>query len=190
MSNLIFRSSRSFWCIISFCISSGSAWRYGKYLNLSFICICHFQPEFLFLSFFAKTQCILFFLTDAKKWQDLRETPKNCSRCPRTSLTWEWPVLEHMWLRRWVFQDFSYVELHLHFEFSVGHCGRTRAPTENYDIPKWPAWHEDYNGVKQSGLPDPVWPEILKNRFTVSPALWPNQGSYRQIIDTHESVLN
>ena len=106
MSNLIFRSSRSFWCIISFCISCGSAWRYGKYLNLSFICICHFQPEFLFLSFFAKTQCILFFLTDAKKWQDLRETPKNCSRCPRTSLTLQWSVPVCPGLKRWVFQDF------------------------------------------------------------------------------------
>ena len=34
------------------------------------------------------------------------------------------------------FQDFSHVELNLHFEFSFEYCGGTRAPTENYNIPK------------------------------------------------------
>ena len=91
VSNLIFRVSRSFWCIITLCISCSSARRSGRYKSLSFIevCICHFQPEILFLSFlsfFAKTQFVLFSLTDAK---DLRETTKTCWRCPRASLTLE-----------------------------------------------------------------------------------------------------
>ena len=41
-----------------------------------------------------------------------------------------------------LFEDFSHVGLNLHFEFSFKHCGWTRAPTENYNIPKYPAWPE------------------------------------------------